>query len=158
MKSEIAELYFRDKANTWFHGVFSGGSSIPCPELSVAMSERFGEGTQKKPLKKHIITTKEVRADPKKIESPMQWPRPENVRQLKGFLGLTSYYRKFVKSYGAIAKTLTVLLRKDSFKWGIDAEEAFEKFKLAMCSTPIIALPDFTQQFVIETYACYRGL
>ena len=81
-----------------------------------------------------------MRADPKKIESLMQWPRPDNVRQLKGFLGLTSHYRKFVKRYGAIAKTLTILLRKDSFKWRIDAKQAFEKFKLAMCSTPIIAL------------------
>ena len=73
----------------------------------------------------HIITAKGVRADLKKINSMIQWPRPENVKQLKGFLGLTSYYRRFFKGYGAIAKPLTILLKKNRFKWGKEVEDAF---------------------------------
>ena len=79
----------------------------------------------------------------------MQWPKLVNTRQLKGFLGLTGYYRKFVKGYGAIAKPLTTLLKTDGFIWGEEAEDAFQKLKLAMCSTSVLALPDFSQPFVI---------
>nr|XP_027102942.1 uncharacterized protein LOC113724214 [Coffea arabica] len=106
----------------------------------------------------HITTAEGVRADPKKIDSMIQWPKPENTRQLKGFLGLTGYYRKFVKGYGAIAKPLTTFLKKDGFNWGGEAEEAFQKLKLAMCSTPVLAFPDFSQPFVIETDVCYGGI
>ena len=65
---------------------------------------------------------------------------------------------KFVKGYGAIAKPLTTLLRQDGYKWGEKAGDAFQKLKLAMCSTTTLALPDFTQPVVIETDACYGGI
>ena len=106
----------------------------------------------------HLISAEGVRADPKKIDTMMQWPRPGNTKQLKVFLGLTGYYRKFVKGYGAIAKPLTTLLKKDGFHWEEAAEDAFQKLKLAMCSTPVLALPDFSQPFIVETDACYGGI
>ncbi|KAA0054183.1 Transposon Ty3-G Gag-Pol polyprotein [Cucumis melo var. makuwa] len=99
-----------------------------------------------------------VEADGEKVKTMVNWPQPTNVSELRGFLGLTGYYRRFVKNYGNIAAPLTKLLQKNGFHWGDDATTTFESLKQAMISVPVLALPDFSLPFIIETDASGTGL
>lgn len=96
----------------------------------------------------HFIEEEGVTTDPKKIEAVKNWPTPVNLKQLRGFLGLTGYYRRFVRNYGLISKPLTTLLKKDSFLWGETSQASFEQLKSAMVVTPTLALLDFSKEGV----------
>ncbi|KAE9606341.1 putative nucleotidyltransferase, Ribonuclease H [Lupinus albus] len=106
----------------------------------------------------HIVSSRGVHADPSKLDAMMKWAPPTNVKQLRGFLGLTSYYRCFIAHYASIAAPLTDLLRLDSFTWSATSSTAFQALKKAMMAAPVLCLPDFTQDFIIETNASMCGI
>lgn len=106
----------------------------------------------------HIISSAGVATDPQKIAAMLHWPKPTNVTEVRAFLGLTGYYRKFVKGYGILAKPLTNLLRNKTFQWTEQAQRAFDALKVAMTSTPVLTLPDFSAPFTVEIDACADGI
>lgn len=106
----------------------------------------------------HIISKEGVAADPAKISSMLDWPIPKTITGLRGFLGLTGYYWKFAQDYGKICRPLNALLKKGNFVWNSGAEEAFNALKEAMTTTPVLALPDFSKPFGIESDACGNGI
>ncbi|PNX85597.1 retrotransposon-related protein, partial [Trifolium pratense] len=106
----------------------------------------------------HIISGEGVAVDPNKVQCVLDWPKPKNVKGVRGFLGLTGYYRKFIKNYGKIAKPLTELTKKDNFHWGVEAEKAFIEMKQIMTSSPVLILPNFDIPFEVECDAAGRGL
>lgn len=101
----------------------------------------------------HIVSGEGVSADPSKLVAMEQWPIPRNLKELRGILGLTGYYHKFVANYGNIAHLLTQQLKKDSFAWSSEATYAFQKLKTTTMIVPGLWLPDFTKEFVIEADA-----
>lgn len=102
----------------------------------------------------HIIAEKGISMDKGKTKAMMGWPQPHNIKALEGFLGLAGYYRKFIKVYGLMTKTLTAMLKKNSFLRTQEATDAFYKLKSCLISPAVLAMPDFTKDFVIECDAC----
>ncbi|XP_057755398.1 uncharacterized protein LOC130974540 [Arachis stenosperma] len=106
----------------------------------------------------HTITKEGVHMEKEKVKAVVEWQVPKNLKQLRGFLGLTGYYRRFIKGYASLAAPLTNLLKKDAFFWNNDAEEAFLKLKKAITSKPVLALPNFELPFEVETDASGLGI
>jgi hypothetical protein len=106
----------------------------------------------------HIISAEGVSTDPTKIVDIVKWKIPHTIKKLRGFLGLTGYYRRFIKGYATICHPLYAALKKDQFAWGPAQQHAFEALKLVMSTPPLLSLPNFTKPFTLETDACASGI
>ncbi|GJU24756.1 putative reverse transcriptase domain-containing protein [Tanacetum coccineum] len=96
----------------------------------------------------HVIDSKGIHVDPAKIESIKDWASPKSPTEIRQFLGLAGYYRRFIEGFSKIAKPMTKLTQKKvKFEWGDKQEAAFKLLKQKLCSAPILALPEGSDDF-----------
>ena len=107
----------------------------------------------------HIVSKNGISVDPSKVEAVQNWPRPTSVKEIRSFLGLAGYYRRFVKDFSKLAFPLTRLTQKKvEFKWTDACEESFQKLKECLISAPILALPTSGGGYVVYCDASRVGL
>ena len=101
-----------------------------------------------------VIGPKRVEMQRKKVEGVLSWPAPRNIKEVQKFLGLTNYYRRFIKDFTKIAAPLHVLVRKEQkWKWEKEQKEAFEKLKAVFTTEPILAILDIDREMRVEVDA-----
>ena len=93
-----------------------------------------------------------------KIDSILSWPSPRNLTELRGFIGLCNYYRKFFKGYPKFTAPLTDLTKKGSFNWNGEDEQHFQNMKAIMSNCLVLALHDFSKPFVMKCDASGEGI
>ena len=102
----------------------------------------------------HVISAEGVSVDPQKIEAVVNWKSPNNVSEVRSFLGLAGYYMKFVEGFSRIAALLTKLTRKDvKYDWVDACQKSFELLKGRLTSAPVLALPNGRDGFVVYSDA-----
>ncbi len=107
----------------------------------------------------HIVSYKGISPDDKKLEAINKYPSPKNVDQVRSYVGLASYYRRFIPDFAEKAHALTRLTRKDvSWQWGEAEQRAFDSIKKCLVTAPILGYPDFSRNFVIHTDASGYGV
>jgi hypothetical protein len=105
----------------------------------------------------HVISADGVAMDRHKVQAVLDWPLPKSARAVRGFLGLAGYYRRFIRDFGARAAPLTALLTKEGFKWTDATTTAFRELQRALTTTPVLQLPAFDREFVVECDASGSG-
>ncbi|WVZ70797.1 hypothetical protein U9M48_019434 [Paspalum notatum var. saurae] len=107
----------------------------------------------------HILSAKGVAVDPSKVEDVLNWKQPQTVTEIRSFLGLAGYYRRFIKDFSKIAKPMTALTQKNAkFAWSPKCEEAFGTLKKLLTTAPVLAQPDITKPFDVYCDASGSGL
>ncbi|CAJ2634448.1 unnamed protein product [Trifolium pratense] len=107
----------------------------------------------------HIISSGGIAVDPAKVDAVSQWGTPESVSEIRSFLGLAGYYRRFIEGFSKLALPLTKLTRKDqAFVWDGNCEESFQELKRRLTTAPVLILPDAKESFVVYCDASKLGL
>lgn len=107
----------------------------------------------------HVLSAEGIATYPSKISIIQNWPVPTSVKELRSFLGMAGYYRRFVQNFGMMAKPLIELLKKGQlFVWTSDQEQSFQALKNALITAPVLAVPDFKKPFVVITDASDKGI
>lgn len=133
-------------------------SALEQHQLYVGM-EKCGFGLKEVDFLGHIVSGDGIRPDPAKVEAVQQWPVPSSVREVRSFLGLTGYYRRFIKHYSAKALPLTELTKAEcEWRWAEPQQAAFEQLKQALVSAPVLAMPDPALPYEVYTDASQFAL
>ena len=107
----------------------------------------------------HVISGEGVATDPEKVAAVAQWPTPISLKEVRSFLGLCGYYRRYIEGFASIAKCLHSLSENDKpFVWSKDCQEAFDTLKGKLTNAPILAHPDFSQPFTLDTDASNQAI
>ena len=107
----------------------------------------------------HLVTPQGLKANSRIVEAVRNYPTPRNVRQVRQFLRISSFYRRFISRFAKIAYPLHAFTRKDDhFEWDADCQSAFKTLKQRLVEAPVLAYPDFTKPFSLETDASIEGL
>ena len=113
----------------------------------------------KVPFLGHVISAKGISVDPGKVKEVLDWTPPTSVHQVRSFLGLAGYYRRFIPNFSQLSKPITNLLKNDvKFKWDKHCEEAFQKLKNLLTTAPVLAQPDIAKSFDVYCDASGTGL
>jgi len=108
----------------------------------------------------HIVSSDGTKVDPSKIAAVNSWPKPTTITELRGFLGLANYFRRFIQGYSTIVAPLTHLTRKESgvHNWDATCDRAFQQIKTALVNAPVLAYPDFEKPFDLICDASDHGI
>ena len=107
----------------------------------------------------HVISEEGVSVDPSKVEAVLNWKRPETVTEIRSFLGLAGYYRRFIQNFSRIAMPLTKLTRKNQpYVWDEKCERSFTELKERLTSAPVLIIPDPSETYVVYSDASKQGL
>ncbi len=107
----------------------------------------------------HMVSKEGIRPDPGKVEAVLHFPTPRNVTSVRSFLGLTGYYRKYVRGYSSLAGPLFELTRKDvAFVWDVGCEQAYQALKAALVGAHVLTRPDFKQIFWLDVDWSPKGV
>ena len=107
----------------------------------------------------HIVSEEGIRVDPKNIEVIIEWKPPRNVTEVRSFLGLASYYRRFVKVFSKTTTPMTTLLQKNvRFEWSEKCQASFEKLRAFLIKAPVLTQPTYDKEYVIFSDASINGL
>ena len=109
----------------------------------------------------YVVGNGQVKPDPEKVKAVREYPVPITKKQVRGFLGLSGYYRRFIDGYASIAIPLTDLTKKclpDKVLWTAECEKAFITLKRALCRSPVLANPDFSKEFILQTDVSNQGV
>jgi hypothetical protein len=106
-----------------------------------------------------VLSAKGISVDPSEVKDILEWKPPTTVHQVRSFLGLAGYYRRFIPDFSRPVKPITCLLKNDTkFNWSSECNEAFEKLKVLLTTTPILAQPDIEKPFDVYCDASGSGL
>jgi hypothetical protein len=128
-------------------------------QIQQAKFSKCGFWLRKVPFLGHVLSAEGIAADPSKVQEELEWKSPKSVTQIRSFLGLAGYYRRFIPNFSKIAKPMTQLLEKDAkFKWSPQCEEAFLTLKKLLTTAPVLAQPDIEKSFDVYCDASDTGI
>jgi len=101
-----------------------------------------------------VIGPKGIEMEEEKVDGVLSWPEPKNVKNIRKFLGLANYYRRFIKDFARVARSINVLTRKDvKWQWGVEQQKAFNELKRMFTMELVLAAPDLDKEFRVEANA-----